>query len=150
MAEIALAVVLLVTSGLMVRSLGRLFDAQVGYRPDGVLTVRIALASGRVANQPVGGLWDEVIQRVSALPGVTSVAVGSCAPVGDHCEGTDVRVEGHSEQAHVSFLSVSPGYFATLGIPVDAWSGGVRDRPAWWTARDGHQCDGGAHDLGER
>ena len=118
MAEIALAVVLLVTSGLMVRTLGHLFDAQVGYRPDGVLTARIGLAPGRAASQPVGALWDAVIERVSTLPGVTSVAVGSCAPVGDHCEGTDIRVAGHSEQAHVSFHVVSPGYFATLGIPI--------------------------------
>jgi predicted permease len=117
MAEVALAVVLLVTSGLMIRSLGRLFDAQVGYRPDGVLTARVALA-GRPATQPVGPLWDELIQRVATIPGVTSVAVGSCAPAGDHCEGTDVRVAGHSEQAHVSFHVVSPNYFATLGIPM--------------------------------
>ena len=118
MAEIALAVVLLVTSGLMVRTLGHLFDAQVGYRPDGVLTARIGLAPSRASSQPIGPLWDEVTQRVASLPGVTSVAVGSCAPVGDHCEGTDVRVAGHSEQAHVSFHVVSPGYFATLGIPI--------------------------------
>jgi len=118
MAEIALAVVLLVTSGLMVRTLGHLFDAQVGYRPDGVLTARIGLAPGRAASQPIGALWDAVIQRVATLPGVTSVAVGSCAPVGDHCEGTDIRIAGHSEQAHVSFHVVTPGYFATLGIPV--------------------------------
>ena len=118
MAEIALAVVLLVTSGLMVRTLGHLFDAQVGYRPDGVLTARIGLAPSRASSQPIGPLWDEVTQRVGSLPGVTSVAVGSCAPVGDHCEGTDVRVAGHSEQAHVSFHVVSPGYFATLGIPI--------------------------------
>jgi predicted permease len=118
MAEIALAVVLLVSSGLMVRTLGRLFGAQVGYRPDGVLTTRIGLAPGRAASQPIGALWDAVIQRVATLPGVTNVAVGSCAPVGDHCEGTDVRVAGHSEQAHVSFHVVSPGYFATLGIPI--------------------------------
>jgi len=118
MAEIALAVVLLVTSGLMVRTLGHLFDAQVGYRPDGVLTARIGLAPGRTSAQPVGALWDEVIQRVSALPGVTAVAVGSCAPVGDHCEGTDIQLAGHSDQAHVSFHVVSPGYFATLGIPI--------------------------------
>ena len=118
MAEIALAVVLLVTSGLMVRTLGHLFDAQVGYRPDGVLTARIGLAPGRAASQPVGALWDAVIERVATLPGVTSVAVGSCAPVGDHCEGTDIRVAGHSEQAHVSFHVVTPGYFATLGIPI--------------------------------
>jgi predicted permease len=118
MAEIALAVVLLVTSGLMVRTLGHLFDAQVGYRPDGVLTARIGLAPGRAASQPVGAQWDAVIQGVATLPGVTSVAVGSCAPVGDHCEGTDIRVAGHTDQAHVSFHVVTPGYFATLGIPV--------------------------------
>ena len=118
MAEIALAVVLLVTSGLMVRSLGRLFEAQVGYRPEGVLTARVALASSRVANQPASPVWDELVQRVSALPGVTSVAVGSCAPVGDHCEGTDIRLAGRSEQAHVSFHVISPNYFATLGIPM--------------------------------
>jgi putative ABC transport system permease protein len=118
MAEIALAVVLLVTSGLMVRSLGRLFEAQVGYRPDGVLTARVALASSRVLDQPVGPVWDEVVQRVAAIPGVTSVAVGSCAPVGDHCEGTDIRLAGRSEQAHVSFHAISPNYFVTLGIPM--------------------------------
>ena len=118
MAEIALAVVLLVTSGLMVRSLSRLFDAQVGYRPDGVLTARVALASGRPAGEPVGPRWEALMQRVGSLPGVTSVAVGSCAPVGDHCEGTSVRVAGHSEDAHVSFHSVSRNYFATLGIPI--------------------------------
>jgi predicted permease len=118
MAEIALAVVLLVTSGLMVRTLSHLLDTQVGYRPDGVLTARIALAPARGTSQPVGPLWDELIQRVAALPGVTSVAVGSCAPVGDHCEGTDLRVAGHSEEAHVSFHVVTPGYFATLGIPI--------------------------------
>ncbi|MDF2775952.1 MAG: permease [Geminicoccaceae bacterium] len=118
MAEIALAVVLLVTSGLMVRSLSQLFDAQVGYRPDGVLTARVSLASGRPAGQPIGPLWDELVQRVAALPGVTSVAAGSCAPVGDHCEGTSIRVAGRTEDAHVSFHVVSPNYFATLGIPV--------------------------------
>ena len=118
MAEIALAVVLLVTSGLMVRSLGRLFDAQVGYRPEGVVTARVALTSNRAPNQPIGPMWDEVIQRVSAIPGVTSAAVGSCSPVGDHCEGTDIRVAGRSEDAHVSFHVVTPNYFATLGIPL--------------------------------
>jgi len=119
MAEIGLAVVLLVTSGLMIRSVRELFVAQVGYRPDGVLTARVALSSGRARSQPVNLLWDEVIQRVSALPGVTSVAVGSCAPVGDHCEGTSISVAGHSEDAHVSYHVVSPGYFATLGIPIE-------------------------------
>jgi len=72
-----------------------------------------------------------VIQRVSAIPGVTSVAVGSCAPVGDHCEGTSLRVAGHSEDAHVSFHVVSPGYFATLGIPI------VRGRDL--SAADAHE-----------
>ena len=118
MAEIGLAVVLLVTSGLMVRSLSRLFEAQVGYRPEGVLTARVGLAWGRPAGDPVGPRWEEIMQRVAALPGVTSVAVGSCAPVGDHCEGTSIRVAGRTEDAHVSFHAVTRNYFATLGIPI--------------------------------
>src|SRR6185503_13787982 len=86
--EIALAVVLLVGSGLMVRSLSRLFNAQAGYQPDHLLTARVALNATRARNEPIGQLWDEVVARVSAIPGVVSVATGSCAPVGDHCDGT--------------------------------------------------------------
>jgi predicted permease len=117
-AEIALAVVLLVGSGLMIRSLSRLFDTPLGYNPDRLLTARVTLNAARARNEPVGQLWDEVIRRVSNVPGVVSAAVTSCAPVGDHCDGTDITLAGHAAAAHVSYQVVSPNYFATLGVGV--------------------------------
>jgi putative ABC transport system permease protein len=116
--EIALAVVLLVGSGLMIRSLSQLFGAQSGYRADHLLTARVALNATRARTEPIGQMWDEVTQRVSSIPGVVSVAVGSCAPVGDHCEGTDLDFPGRTTPAHVSFHVVTPNYFKTLGIPI--------------------------------
>lgn len=117
--EIALAVVLLVGSGLMIRSLSRLFDARTGYRADHLLTARVALNANRARTEPLGQMWAEVVQRVSAIPGVVSVAVGSCAPVGDHCEGTDLDLPGRTTPSHVSFHVVTPNYFKTLGIPIE-------------------------------
>ena len=115
-AEIALAVVLLVGSGLMIRSLSRLFDSPLGYTPDRLLTARVTLDAARARNEPVSQLWDEVIRRVSNVPGVVSAAVTSCAPVGDHCDGTDITLPGHAAAAHISYQVVSPNYFATLGV----------------------------------
>ena len=80
MAEIALAVVLLVTSGLMVRSLGHLFDAQVGYRAGrrahGARS-RCRRRASRISRSVP--LWDEVIQRVSSDSGR------------DECRGRQLR-----------------------------------------------------------
>jgi putative ABC transport system permease protein len=118
-AEVALAVVLLVTSGLMVRSLSLLFDAQVGYRPDNLLTARIALSPAAGDTRAVADRWNEILAKVSSIPGIVSAAVGSCAPVGDHCEGTEIQLQGQNEPARVAFHSVSPGYFATLGVRMD-------------------------------
>src|SRR5262249_6339474 len=106
-----------VGSGLMIRSLSRLFEAQTGYRPDHLLTARVTLNAVRARTEPVAQMWDDVVRTIQALPGVTDVAAGSCAPVGDHCEGTDITLPGPA-QSHVSFHAVSPNYFKTLGIPI--------------------------------
>ena len=116
--EIALAVVLLVAAGLMTRSLSRLFDAPLGYRPDNLLTARVSLNAARLNVEQAGAIWNEVMQRVARIPGVTGVGVTSCAPVGDHCEGTDVSIVGEKAATHVSFHIVSPSYFSTLGVPL--------------------------------
>jgi predicted permease len=132
--EIALAVILLVTSGLMIRSLSRLFDAQTGYRPDHLLTARVTLNAARAQTEPVSAMWNDVMRAVSAIPGVRDVATGSCAPVGDHCDGTSLEIPGRAVLPHVSYHVVSPNYFKTLGIPISrgrdvAWTDG-REAPA--------------------
>jgi putative ABC transport system permease protein len=125
--EIALAVVLLVTSGLMIRSLSQLFEAQTGYRPDHLLTARVTLDAARISTEPAGAMWNEITRSLSALPGVRDVATGSCSPVGDHCEGTSLELPGRAVLPSVSFHAVSPNYFKTLGIPV------MRGRDVAWT-----------------
>ena len=118
MSEIALAIVLVVASGLMIRSLERLLAAQVGYDPDALLTARLNLASGRAVTDSAPQFWTRVLDGVSTLPGVISAAVGSCAPIGDHCEGTGIRVRGHAEDAHVAYHVISSDYFRTLRVPL--------------------------------
>ncbi len=145
-AEIALAVILLVGSGLMIRSLSQLFDTPLGYQPDHLLTARVSLNAARARTEPVGQLWDEVVHRLSAMPGVVSVAVTSCSPVGDHCDGTDITIPGHSGPAHVSYIVVSPNYFATLGAPMLRGRDFISDdaRAATWRANRQRQrstCD---------
>ena len=62
-------------------------------------------------------MWNEVIERVSRLPGARAPR----SPVGaggDHCDGTDVTLVGETTPTHVSFHIVSPNYFNTLGVPL--------------------------------
>jgi putative ABC transport system permease protein len=117
-AEVALAVVLLVTAGLMIKSVGRLFETRVGYDPDGLLTARVSLSSSRYSPDSAAQLWDEVLARVAALPGAAGVAMGSCAPVGDNCEGTSIGIAGRPGSSHVGLHMVSPEYFRTLRVPL--------------------------------
>jgi predicted permease len=117
--EVALAVVLLVTAGLMIKSLGRLFETRVGYDPEGLLTVRVSLSNARYSSDSAAGLWDEILARAGAIPGTAGVAMGSCAPIGDNCEGTSIQVAGRvGSSSHVGLHMVSPEYFRTLRVPL--------------------------------
>ncbi|MFN2563575.1 MAG: ABC transporter permease [Gemmatimonadaceae bacterium] len=117
-AEVALAVVLLVTAGLMIKSLGRLFETHVGYDPDGLLTAQVNLSNRRYSRDSAAQLWDEILARLGALPGVAGVAMGNCSPVGDNCDGTSIQVAGRTGSSHVGLHMVSPDYFRTLRVPL--------------------------------
>lgn len=74
-AELALALVLLAGAGLMIKSFGRLLDVKPGFRAENVLTMRIELPRSRYKEpQRVARFTEEVLERVSALPGVESQA----------------------------------------------------------------------------
>ncbi|NOT06595.1 MAG: hypothetical protein HOP28_00140, partial [Gemmatimonadales bacterium] len=117
-AEIALAVMLMVASVLTIKSLGRLLATDAGYDPDNVLTVRIALSPRRTPGDSAARVWRDVLDRVRALPGVSSAAIGTCSPLGDHCEGTDISLAGRNGTFHVSYHVVGPEYFKTLRTPL--------------------------------
>jgi len=82
--EIALAFVLLVGSGLMLRSLSRLLNTDAGMDPTNLLTVRVSLPE-RNPGDASRNFFQQLVTRTSTLPGVTSVAVADCPPLIGRC-----------------------------------------------------------------
>jgi predicted permease len=122
-AEVALSLVLLVGATLMIRTLWNLRSVHPGFVADHVLTLRIGVAANEFAGEEQQvQFYDQVLQRVRALPGVQSAAVTDNLPL----EGGSmqpVAVEGHPvvEMAHqpeVSVRLLSPQFMRTMGIPI--------------------------------
>ena len=122
--ELATAMVLLAGAGLLGRSLYRLLNVDIGFRPDHLATVRVA-APGVRFNQPGAAerLAIDVERRVAALPGVTAVGLTSVLPVSFNGNTTWIRFPGrpyNGEHNEVNQRDVSPGYLATLGTRLAA------------------------------
>ena len=123
-AEISLALILLIGAGLMIKSLYRLLQVDPGFRPDRVLTMGMDLRAQQYSQDPaVLNFWQQLIDRVSALPGVQSAAVGTVIPLTDSHSRSDVTIEGMAlpspgNSPHPDVHVVSPGYVSTLGIPL--------------------------------
>ena len=123
-AEISLSLILLTGAGLMMKSLSRLLSVDPGFHPDRVLTMEMNLRTQQYAKDPaIRNFWQQVLERVRALPGVESAAVGTAAPfTGSHDRG-DITIEGMplprpGSWPHPDYHVVSPGYVQTLGIPL--------------------------------
>jgi len=116
--EAALAVVLLIGAGLLIRSFTRLLTVNPGFRPEHLLTLRVPLTakyrpSGRVA------FYENVLQRVRAIPGVRSAAGAEFLPIEGSGPNIEFAVEGRPFSGSGAFVGnriVTPGYFETMGI----------------------------------
>jgi putative ABC transport system permease protein len=135
-AEIALALVLVVSAGLMLRSLGRLSAVDKGFRSDNVLTVAVAASESRYPNKARWhAFYSSVRERVAALPGVESAALSLLLPLSDRSWELRIwpdRVPPDPETGQsVLYNVVSPDYFSTLQVPI------LRGRGFDLTDRDG-------------
>jgi putative ABC transport system permease protein len=93
--QVAVALMLLVTSGLFVRSLLRLQQQDTGVRPGNVMSVRLSLPRERTLDTAATvRFYDEVIRRVSALPGITAAGVASNLPLSGGGETKSFYIEG--------------------------------------------------------
>jgi putative ABC transport system permease protein len=139
-AETALGVVVLVGAGLLLRSFRQLQNVAVGFESDRVLTFRVALPAPRYgALQKRTAFYRELVDRLGAMPRVQSAGGISFLPLTLSGRSTGINVEGDpppapGEVKFVDFRSVTPGYFATLRIPIIegrdvAWSD-MPDAPA--------------------
>ncbi len=121
-AQIALALTLLIGSGLAVRSFQRLHDLNPGFDPDGTLTFRLELPE-RDYPEPSSrlGFQHRMIDGLKALPGVTAVAVTDELPLSGGINGSGHVLEGAEEVERplplvFRYKQVSPQYFQTMGI----------------------------------
>jgi predicted permease len=120
--EIALALVLLVGAGLMLRSLANLFAVSSGVDPNRVLTVRMTPPAG-FGRDSLPGYYDTMLERFAALPGVTGAALSDCAPVGGTCNGTVVWLHDRPKIAagsepEVGVHWISPEWPSVMRVPV--------------------------------
>jgi putative ABC transport system permease protein len=120
--EAALALVLLVGAGLMMKSLYRLLQVDPGFRPNQVLTMTLSLRPDQYPKgAAVRNFWEQLLQRVRELPGVESAAVATNTPMTDSHSRNDITIEGMAQPRpgnypHPDVHIVSPGYVPTLGI----------------------------------
>lgn len=85
--ELALAVLLLVDSGLMIRTLANLVAVDPGFRPEQILTMRVS-PRGAVETGALPSWYDRLTEQIQAVPGVTEVALIDCPPLNGGCNGT--------------------------------------------------------------
>jgi putative ABC transport system permease protein len=119
--EVALSLVLLAGAGLLIRSLWRLQQVETGFRAEHLLTMQLFPPGFTYPDDPqVAAFYENLLQRVRSLPGVTDAAAASGVPIGSRNAGTTMQIEGgpsDDDMGRVAeFRVVSPGYFRTLGI----------------------------------
>jgi putative ABC transport system permease protein len=122
--NVALCVLLLLGSGLLVRSFARLLAVDAGFTPQQLLTFHVNLTGDRYRQSAgITQFLDELTARLVAMPGVTNVSGSSMLPLTDSIAQMTVRIEGRSlvnpAAAPVAdTYAVRPDYFSTMGIPV--------------------------------
>ncbi|HKQ78776.1 MAG TPA: ABC transporter permease [Blastocatellia bacterium] len=123
--EVTLAIVLLVGAGLLIRSFVKLLGVDPGYRAENLLTARLALPPRYRDNSQRAQFYEQILQRLAALPGVTAVGVTSHLPLTGYNMGSTLRVEGRSFQEgenppSAPVARVNPDYFRAMGIGLRA------------------------------
>jgi putative ABC transport system permease protein len=122
--QVALAFVLLVGCGLMIRSFMHLRAVDPGFDSEGVLTFDVALSGTDFPDRTSAAAFHAaLLERLRALPGVQSAAAVSCLPLTGSCWGDPLRVQGRAVQPGelppiVQIRRSSPGYLETMGIPL--------------------------------
>jgi putative ABC transport system permease protein len=124
LAEVALSLVLLVGAGLLFRSLINLLDVPLGFSPARITTMQVApTGEGYRSPEQAMAYWARVRERLQGVAGVEAVALTNTVPMGGSISVLSYNVSGKPElpsnQSPLShYAEVSPGFFATLGIPV--------------------------------
>ena len=122
--EFALALILLAGAGLMIRTFAALQAIDPGFNPHHLLTMVVSTAGAKEANAGRAAFFQSSLDRVRALPGVTSASAINHLPLGGDIWGFTFTVEGRpvpkkGEEPVAAYRVVLPGYFHTMNISME-------------------------------
>ena len=118
--EISLALVLLVAAGLMIKSFARLVNIDPGFNPDNLLTIKLNLPESRYSGREQQAVfYEQLLERIKALPDVDSVGATSRLPLGGGDSWKSFSIEGQPEpppgqERNAAFRVISPDYFRSM------------------------------------
>jgi putative ABC transport system permease protein len=120
-AEIALSLVLLIGAGVSVRSFIEIMRADLGIKPDHVVTMNLALPREKYsAEQQRRNFFEQLLERIAALPGVTKVGAVHALPMSGRGDGNSFQIVGQpsfeqGREPHTEYRIATPDYFAAIG-----------------------------------
>ena len=123
-AETALAIVLLIGSGLLIRSFARLQQVNVGFNPARLLIAQIGLPRAQYAKPEQWiSFYKQTLERMNALPGAQEAAVAVPLPLSDSYINLAFEIEGRpphskSDSPTADFVAISPNYFHVMQVPL--------------------------------
>ncbi len=120
--EIAMAAVLLIAAGLLLRSFNHLLRVSEGFNPEHVLSLQLALPQARYPKPADRVVFvKQVVAQVNTLPGITSAAAVTRLPLNPGNSTRSIEVQGRSMPSgdiSPDYLVITPDYFQTLGVPL--------------------------------
>ncbi len=122
MGEAALSVILLAGAGLLVRSFVRVLEVDPGFRPEGVLTMRLSLPQVKYSkDDQVRAFYRNLLDRIEELPGVQAAGAISAMPLSGEGGSGTMTVDTHAvpldqTTPETDYRGVTPGYFNAMGI----------------------------------
>jgi predicted permease len=118
-AQVSVALVLLVSAGLLLRSMERLFSVPVGFDVSNLLTMQVQASGPRFTDKlATDRFFEEALEAVQRVPGVAGAAFTSQLPLSGDLDAFGVRPELTTESSNTLRYSVSAGYLQTMGIPL--------------------------------
>ncbi len=120
--QIALAVALLASAGLLVRSFEKVVRESPGFESNGVLTAAIALPKSKYPDDPArAAIMARFLDAARTLPGVVDIGLADAQPMSDNNAGSSYRIDGANTDTatpHAFARTADAGYFKAMGIPL--------------------------------
>jgi putative ABC transport system permease protein len=118
--EVALAVVLLIGAGLLIRSFVGVVGQETGFDPRHVLTVDVSLPASRYAgDQEIAAYYERALSALRGVPGVQEAGLIQHIPLGGVSLNGSFEIDGRGDgRGYASYRIASPGYYRAMGIPI--------------------------------